>query len=90
MIDDHFSNTPPGVTPARLTRTLLFLQNQTHAAMKVLESQSAILSNYEVYQHVVDQTKQYKKARRRGPPNYETVVHEVSHSNCIVFPSQRG
>lgn len=47
--------------------------------MKVIESQSAVLTNYEVYQHVVDQRERYKKNnKRRGPPNLETVVREVS------------
>ncbi|KAF4125851.1 RNA polymerase Rpb4 [Geosmithia morbida] len=45
--------------------------------MKVLEAQSAVLSNFEVYQHVVDLKKRNKQARRRGPPNYETVVKEL-------------
>lgn len=45
--------------------------------MKVIESQSAVLTNYEVYQHLVDQRDRYKKTKRRGPPNLETVVREV-------------
>lgn len=45
--------------------------------MKILESQSAVLSNYEVYQHVVDLKKRNKKTRHRGPGNYETVLREV-------------
>ncbi|KAF5022619.1 hypothetical protein F66182_5334 [Fusarium sp. NRRL 66182] len=45
--------------------------------MKVIESQSAVLTNYEVYQHVVDQRERYKNAKRRGPPNLETVVREL-------------
>lgn len=46
--------------------------------MKVIESQSAVLTNYEVYQHIVDQRERYKKNnKRRGPPNLETVVREL-------------
>ncbi|CEJ79887.1 hypothetical protein VHEMI00102 [[Torrubiella] hemipterigena] len=45
--------------------------------MKITEAQSAVLSNYEVYQHLVDQRDQYKKIKRRGPPNLETVVSEL-------------
>lgn len=45
--------------------------------MKVIESQSAVLSNYEVYQHLVDQRRRYKPTKRRGPPNLEMVVGEV-------------
>lgn len=47
--------------------------------MKITEAQAAVLSNYEVYQHLVEQRDQYKKIKRRGPPNLETVVSEVSH-----------
>lgn len=50
--------------------------------MKVLEAQAAVLSNFEVYQHVVDQRQRYKQSRRRGPPNYETVVNEVRLCDC--------
>ncbi|KAF4453220.1 DNA-directed RNA polymerase III subunit rpc9 [Fusarium austroafricanum] len=45
--------------------------------MKILESQSAVLTNYEVYQHVSEQRERYKNAKRRGPPNLETVVREL-------------
>ncbi|KAF4967775.1 hypothetical protein FZEAL_10491 [Fusarium zealandicum] len=45
--------------------------------MKVIESQAAVLSNYEVYEHLVQQRDRYKKAKRRGPPNLETVVREL-------------
>jgi hypothetical protein len=45
--------------------------------MKILESQSAVLTNYEVFQHITEQRERYKNAKRRGPPNLETVVREV-------------
>ncbi|POR33909.1 DNA-directed RNA polymerase III subunit RPC9 [Tolypocladium paradoxum] len=45
--------------------------------MRVIESQSAVLSNYEVYQHLVDQRQRYKPTKRRGPPNLEMVVKEL-------------
>lgn len=45
--------------------------------MKVLESQTAILTNYEVYQHIVEQRARYAKTKRRGPPNYKTMIDEV-------------
>lgn len=63
-----------------------------HSTMKVIESQSAVLSNFEVHQHVLEQHKRYKNkpnagkngkpGRRRGPPNYETVMKEVNQSSC--------
>lgn len=52
--------------------------------MKILESQNAVLTNYEVYQHLTDQQNrgpENKKQRHRGPSNLETVVREVS-SGC--------
>ncbi|KAK7418086.1 hypothetical protein QQZ08_011373 [Neonectria magnoliae] len=45
--------------------------------MKVVEAQSAVLSNYEVYKHLSEQRDSYKKTKRRGPPNLETVVREL-------------
>ncbi|KAM0665151.1 hypothetical protein MY8738_002409 [Beauveria namnaoensis] len=45
--------------------------------MKIIEAQSAVLPNYEVYQHVAAQKDQYKKTKRRGPPNMETVAREL-------------
>lgn len=53
--------------------------------MKVIESQSAVLSNYEVYQHLVDQRDRYKKTKRRGPPNLETVVREVCFTHIYTL-----
>lgn len=48
--------------------------------MKILEAQSAVLSNYEVYQHLADQRDRYKQKKHRGPPNLETVVREVRYA----------
>lgn len=50
--------------------------------MKIVEAQSAVLSNYEVLQHLVDQRARYKQKKRRGPPNLETVVREVSRQDA--------
>ncbi|KAL5612089.1 hypothetical protein BROUX41_000363 [Berkeleyomyces rouxiae] len=52
--------------------------------MKVLEAQSAVLSNYEVWKHLSEKT-------RRGPPNLETVVRELmtyldTHPNPLQSP----
>lgn len=46
--------------------------------MKILEAQNAILTNYEVYSHLHEQRERYAQPKRKGPPNYETVVREVS------------
>jgi hypothetical protein len=45
--------------------------------MKVLEAQSGILTNYEVFKHAVEQRDRYKLKKRRGPPNLETVIKEL-------------
>ncbi|KAL6906653.1 RNA polymerase Rpb4 domain-containing protein [Trichoderma evansii] len=45
--------------------------------MKVLEAQAAVLTNYEVLQHLAQQKNLYKLRKRRGPPNLETVVREL-------------
>ncbi|KAH8907253.1 hypothetical protein BR93DRAFT_878879 [Coniochaeta sp. PMI_546] len=45
--------------------------------MKILESQNAVLSNYEVYQHLVDHQKTLKQKQRRGPGNLATLIKEV-------------
>lgn len=65
--------------------------------MKVLEAQNAILTNYEVYSHLAEQKERYTQAKRKGPPNYETVVREVSQCRshplsslfCMSMPSPR-
>jgi hypothetical protein len=56
--------------------------------MKILESQSAVLSNYEVLEHLNDQRKRYKQARRRGGGNLENVVKEVG-SHLLFASSSR-
>ncbi|KJZ80188.1 hypothetical protein HIM_00038 [Hirsutella minnesotensis 3608] len=45
--------------------------------MRIVEAQSAVLTNYEVLQHLEDQRRRYKQGKRRGPPNLETVVREL-------------
>jgi hypothetical protein len=46
--------------------------------MKILESQNALLSNYEVYQHLVDQRKRNKAQNRRVPANAHQAMTEVA------------
>jgi hypothetical protein len=53
--------------------------------MKILESQSAILSNYEVYQHLTDRERMLKEKKRRGPGNLATLVKEVCHASFPNF-----
>lgn len=45
--------------------------------MKIVESQNALLSNYEVYQHIVDQRKRNTAQNRRLPDNVHHVMTEV-------------
>jgi hypothetical protein len=57
--------------------------------MKILEAQSAVLTNYEVYQHLVDQSAARRarpgRGKKRGPPNFETVVREVSDLGLSLY-----
>lgn len=48
--------------------------------MKIIDAQSATLTNYEVYAHLVEQRARYAKkgVKGRRPGNLETVVKEVS------------
>jgi hypothetical protein len=55
--------------------------------MKILEAQNALLSNYEVYQHIVDTQKADKAKKRRIPGNLAMLVTEVS--NIPANPSIR-
>lgn len=48
--------------------------------MKILESQAAVLSNWEVYEHLTEQKERYKKTKHRGPQNFEDLVRYVGHS----------
>lgn len=45
--------------------------------MKILESQNALLSNFEVYQHIVDQRARNKTQNRRVPGNAHHIMNEV-------------
>ncbi|KAM0608544.1 hypothetical protein ACHAP1_002812 [Verticillium nonalfalfae] len=44
--------------------------------MKILEAQSAVLTNFEVYHHVVNQPQGSRRAGKKGPTNYETLHRE--------------
>jgi hypothetical protein len=57
--------------------------------MKVIEAQSAVLTNFEVYQHAVEQRERYKQKKRRGPPNFETVVTEVRLAQAFLSSMRR-
>lgn len=47
--------------------------------MKILESQSAILTNFEVYQHLLNEQQKAKlpERKRQVPRNLQTVIKEV-------------
>jgi hypothetical protein len=45
--------------------------------MKIIESQNALLSNFEVYQHIADQRARNKAQNRRVPANAHHVMNEV-------------
>lgn len=57
--------------------------------MKIIESESAQLTNYEVFVHLTDQKERYNKLGRekgRRPGNLETVVREVSPHLPLPLP----
>ncbi|KAI1376025.1 HRDC-like protein [Hypoxylon crocopeplum] len=45
--------------------------------MKILEAQSAVLTNVEVYTFLNNQAQQYQDQKRKGPANLETLRKEV-------------
>ncbi|KAK7978527.1 hypothetical protein PG996_004576 [Apiospora saccharicola] len=45
--------------------------------MKILESQSALLTNHEVYTFLQNQAREYQEQKRRGPGNLETLRREL-------------
>lgn len=59
--------------------------------MKILESQNALLSNFEVYQHITDQQKRNKTQNRRLPGNAYHVMNEVGlHYQCCCLTPAPG
>lgn len=45
--------------------------------MKILEAQNSVLSNHEVYEHLVNHQSRHKARNRRAPGNLGTIVTEV-------------
>lgn len=45
--------------------------------MKILETQNALLTNYEVYQHILETQRRAKNQKRRLPGNLATLLTEV-------------
>lgn len=58
--------------------------------MKILESQNALLSNYEVYQHIIDQRKRNTAQNRRVPGNVHHVMTEVGLHHLTTSYDDRG
>lgn len=46
--------------------------------MKILEGQSNLVSNHEVYEHILEQQKKNRSKNRRVPPNQFTLTKDVS------------
>lgn len=48
--------------------------------MKILESQSAVLTNFEVYQHLLNQEYEFKQPdrKRKVPRSVQNIVKEVN------------
>lgn len=68
-----------------LSSTIITMLIYTGAIMKILEAQSATLTNYEVYQHLTEQRTKYANVKGRRPGNLETVVKEVSLNLVAIF-----
>lgn len=51
--------------------------------MKILESQSAVLTNFEVYHHLNTHPVNNKRVqnKKQGPKDYETLKNEVNSSH---------
>ncbi|KAK3397293.1 RNA polymerase Rpb4-domain-containing protein [Sordaria brevicollis] len=45
--------------------------------MKILEGQSNLVSNYEVYEHILEQQKKNRSKNRRVPPNQFTLTKDL-------------
>lgn len=77
----HESFNPAG--KIEILKTKSQLQNtHTHIdtdTMKILESQSAILTNFEVYQHLLNEQQKARlpERKRQVPRNVQTVIREV-------------
>lgn len=55
--------------------------------MKVMEAQSATLTNYEVYNHLMEQEIKHKgQKKRKLPGNLATVTKEVYPSSIPKIP----
>lgn len=50
--------------------------------MKILESQSAVLSNFEVYQHLLNEQFKFRdhERKKKVPRSVQTITKEVSPS----------
>lgn len=53
--------------------------------MKILEAQSAVMTNVEVYAFLSNQAKQYEEQKRKGPANLETLRKEVRRDFLFCF-----
>ncbi|TLS25233.1 hypothetical protein PpBr36_07167 [Pyricularia pennisetigena] len=58
--------------------------------MKILEAQNAVLTNYEVYIHLIESetrfSSRHKKEHRRPPKNYQAVTKDVANY-CRTYPN---
>lgn len=57
----------------------------TTFTMKILESQNAVLTNFEVYQHLLNEQYKFKdhERKKKVPRNVQTIIKEVSSSRLI-------
>lgn len=57
--------------------------------MKILESQNAVLSNFEVYQHVLNEQHKFKHPdrKRKVPRSVQNIIKEASIFRVYSLPS---
>lgn len=55
--------------------------------MKILESQNAVLTNFEVYQHMLNEQHKFKQPDRKKkvPRNVQNIIKEASISSIVYI-----
>lgn len=60
--------------------------------MKIIEAQNAVLTNYEVYTHLIESESRFsarhKKEHRRPPKNYQAVTKDVGEDGHNFIPDE--
>jgi DNA-directed RNA polymerase III subunit RPC9 len=57
--------------------------------MKVIESQSAVLTNFEVYHHLTTRPLGSRKVNKRGPKDFESLKEEVCPPHFKIYKTAK-